>query len=83
MANGTQAATKFSILQPIMQYGFAGMSAALLGVVVWMVHTRDTQFSELLTVQAESSQVIAANTEAINELARVVESKWCPARSGD
>ncbi len=50
------------ILQPVIQYGFLGFSAVLLGVVIWLIR-------RLLCVIAASTRIIAANTEAINDLA--------------
>jgi len=50
-----------SIMQPIIQYGFAGFSAVLLGVLIWMI-------KNLLIVLKDSSQVIINNTKAIHTL---------------
>ena len=65
MSNGN----KLTILQPIMQYGFAGMCAALLGIVVWMVDRGDCRFDTILEMQRETNQVIERNTAAIATLA--------------
>jgi hypothetical protein len=46
------------ILNPIIQYGFAGMCAVLLGILVWLI-------SKLLAILDKTNEVIAANTEAI------------------
>lgn len=64
--------TKASILQPIIQYGFAGMCAALLGIVVWMVDRSDQRFDKVLEMQKETNQVIERNTAAIANLADAV-----------
>ncbi|OHB56126.1 MAG: hypothetical protein A2Y07_01245 [Planctomycetes bacterium GWF2_50_10] len=47
-----------SIMQPIIQYGFAGMCGILLGILVWLI-------SKLLAILEKTNSVIAANTEAI------------------
>ncbi|MEE9185257.1 MAG: hypothetical protein V3U39_12400 [Acidimicrobiia bacterium] len=60
---------KSTILQPIMQYGFAGMSAVLLGILVWMVDRSDERFDKVLEMQTATNQVIERNTAAIATLA--------------
>jgi hypothetical protein len=55
-----------------MQYGFAGMTAALLGIVVWMVDRGDCKFEQMLQSQRETNQVIERNTAAIEALKDVV-----------
>jgi hypothetical protein len=45
-------------MQPIIQYGFAGMCVVLLGILVWLI-------SKLLAILEKTNQVIAANTDAI------------------
>ena len=47
-----------SIMQPIIQYGFAGMCVVLLGILVWLI-------SKLLAILEKTNAVIAANTDAI------------------
>ena len=54
------------ILEPVVQYGFLGFSAALLGVVVWLVQ-------KLLAVLDKTNKVIAANTEAIRSLGKMTD----------
>ena len=49
------------IVLPIVQYGFLGMSAVLLCIVVWLI-------SKLLGVLKDTGRVIAANTEAVRDL---------------
>jgi len=49
------------VLQPIVQYGFLGFSAALLALVVWLIR-------KLLDVLEANGRIIAANTEAIRDL---------------
>lgn len=78
MANNTTK-TGLSILQPIMQYGFAGMSAVLLGILVWTMHRTDQRFDQVLEMQRETNQVIERNTQvtertitAIQDLSRLV-----------
>ena len=73
MANSNAA--KFSILQPMMQYGFAGMCAVLLGILVWTMNRNDQRFDKVLEMQKETNLVIERNTAAIADLARVVHDK--------
>jgi hypothetical protein len=47
-----------SIFSPVIQYGFAGMCAILLAILVWLIN-------KLLTILDKTNDVIAANTEAI------------------
>ena len=49
------------ITQPIVQYGFLGFSAVLLGVVIWLIR-------RLLDVLGANNRIIEANTEAIRDL---------------
>jgi len=48
-------------IEPLVQYGFVGMSALLLGIVVWLIR-------RLLSVLDQTNKVISANTEAIHEI---------------
>ena len=48
-------------LQPVVQYGFLGFSAVLLGVVIWLIR-------RLLGVLEATNRIIAANTEAIKDV---------------
>jgi hypothetical protein len=50
------------ITQPIVQYGFLGFSAVLLAVVIWLIR-------RLLELLDANNRIIAANTEAIRDLA--------------
>ncbi|MBI5725254.1 MAG: hypothetical protein HZA50_14945 [Planctomycetes bacterium] len=49
------------IMQPIVQYGFLGFSAVLLGIVVWLIR-------RLLELLDANNRIIAANTDAIRDL---------------
>jgi hypothetical protein len=49
------------LLSPIIQYGFLGFSAVLLGIIVWLI----TQLLDLLT---KTNAIIQANTGAITDL---------------
>lgn len=49
------------LVQPVVQYGFLGFSAVLLGIVVWLIKC-------LLGVLDATNKIIAANTEAIREV---------------
>ena len=46
------------MLQPVVQYGFLGFAAVLLGIVVWLVRC-------LLAVLRETNRIIEANTQVI------------------
>lgn len=50
-----------SLLQPIVQYGFAGMCAILLGILIWMIR-------RVLDAFKSNGEIITANTNAINTL---------------
>ncbi len=50
------------ITQPIVQYGFLGFSAVLLGLVIWLIQ-------KLLGVLDANNRIISANTEAVRDLA--------------
>lgn len=49
------------ILHPVMQFGFAGFCGVLIGVIVWMI-------KRLLGVLEKNSEVISANTNAIQRV---------------
>ena len=53
------------IMQPIVQYGFLGFSAVLLGIVVWLI-------KRLLKVLEGNTRIIAAATEASKEQTRMI-----------
>jgi len=46
-------------LTPIVQYGFAGFCAVLIGIIVWLI-------SKLLDVLRQTNETIAKNTDAVN-----------------
>ena len=46
---------------PVIQYGFAGVTAVLLGIIVWMIR-------QLLAVLSRNSAVISENSEAFRTL---------------
>jgi hypothetical protein len=52
-----------TIMAPIIQWGFAGLSGILLGILVWLIR-------ELLGVLKETNMVIATNTHTIQEVER-------------
>ena len=52
------------MIQPVIQYGFLGFSAVLLGVVIWLIR-------KLLGVLEANNQIITANTEAIRDLSQM------------
>jgi len=49
------------LFTPFIQYGFAGMSMLLVGVIVWLI-------GRLLKLLDETNKIIAANTEAIHDV---------------
>lgn len=52
------------ILEPVIQYGFLGFSMVLLALVIWLI-------KQLLCVIRQNNAIIAANTEAIRDLANM------------
>jgi len=54
------------ITQPIVQYGFVGFCAVLLGIVVWLIQ-------RLLGVLDANNRIIAGNTEAIRAQAKMTQ----------
>ena len=63
---------RLALLQPVIQYGFAGMSVILLAIIVWLVDRSDNY---MYNIQKETNQVIERNTAAIQELGRIVHDK--------
>lgn len=55
------------IMLPILQYGFAGFSLVLLGLLVWLVR-------QLIILQKHDTEVIAGNTQVVSGLTKAVES---------
>jgi len=53
------------LLQPLAQFGFAGFSAVLLGMVIWLTR-------RLLEALDRNSNVIAQNTAALQTLTSTV-----------
>ena len=53
-----------TVMGPVIQYGFAGFSVILLGILIWLIR-------ELLFILRTNNKVIAKNTEAINNVAKV------------
>lgn len=47
-----------SLLSPVIQYGFAGMTVIMTGVVVWLIRN-------LLMVLKDNGKIIEQNTSAI------------------
>jgi hypothetical protein len=46
------------LMDPILQYGFAGMCAVLLMILVWLIRN-------LIKLLEKTNQIISANTQAI------------------
>ncbi len=57
------------IMSPLMQFGFAGLSASLLGVLIWLVKSFISAMKchndALVKVTRETTNEIAKNTAAI------------------
>ena len=49
---------KSILMDPILQYGFAGMCAVLLVIIVWLIWN-------LMKLLEKTNQIISANTQAI------------------
>jgi hypothetical protein len=58
-----------AILQPLIQYGFAGVSAVLFGFVFWLS-------KNMLSILKENTQIIAQNTHAIQQLQGVSDHSF-------
>lgn len=59
------------LLSPLIQMGFAGFSAVLLAIIVWLMRNifKANERNQNLLVQTQ--EVIQANTDAIRELAEL------------
>lgn len=68
-----------NIMEPIFQYGFAGMCTILLGIIVWLIKvltkTMEGQSTRLVDLQKKTNQVIDRNSSAIDKLTQVVHDK--------
>ncbi len=51
------------VLEPFIQWGFAGFAFILIGVIVWLVRN-------LLSVLERVAEVVERNTQVIGQLAR-------------
>ena len=51
-----------SVMTPVIQFGFAGLSLILIAIIVWLIR-------QLLTLLGETNKIIAANTAAISGIA--------------
>lgn len=56
-----------SIMNPLIQWGFAGLCIILLGILVWLIR-------QLLEVLKENNRVIAMNTQAIGKVGITADS---------
>ena len=61
-------------LQPLVQYGFLGFSAVLLGVVIWLI-------KRLLIVISAMNTVVSENTAAMKLLTATVSDLMVLTRS--
>jgi hypothetical protein len=50
-----------ALMNPIIQYGFAGMSAVLIAIIVWLMN-------RLMKLLEETNQVIINNTNTIRDV---------------
>lgn len=48
-------------MNPVIQYGFAGLCIILLVILVWLI-------KELFSILKDTNKIIAANTEAIKSV---------------
>ena len=63
-----------NILTPTLQYGFAGFSLILVGIIVWLI-------KRLLGVLEANNQIIADNTTAIRDIATTTSDEMKLVRS--
>lgn len=56
-----------SIMNPLIQWGFAGLCLILLGILVWLIR-------QLLEVLKENNRVISMNTDAIGKVGVTAEN---------
>jgi hypothetical protein len=61
LAEVTQNAGQHELWAPVIQYGFAGTTMVLIGVIVWIVN-------KLISVLERTNTVIESNTLAIREV---------------
>lgn len=54
-------------LEPIVQYGFLGLSAILLGIIVWLIRRLLVLLEQTNSIIAQNTQAIAKNSSAIDE----------------
>ena len=68
-----------TIAAPIIQYGFAGLCAVLLAILVWLVKTFAQVVKDLHNQSVELTQtttsVVKENTEAIREVKSVEDQQ--------
>jgi hypothetical protein len=80
LATGTGTETVSILLNPIIQYGFAGFCAILLGMEVWHVKTLIRVITEHNQLVISSNAVIAKNTETIAQVLQSVADMALEAR---
>jgi len=51
-----------------MQFGFAGFSFVLVGVIVWLIR-------KLLTILQQTNEIISANTNAICQVGKMTQEQ--------
>ena len=56
------------LMNPVVQYGFAGFAVVLLGIIVWLMTSVMTLQKDVMALQKDTIQVIDRNTGAINEM---------------
>lgn len=57
-----------TLLTPIVQYGFAGLSAVLLAMLAWCIST-------IIGLQRETTRTVAANTEMISGVLKEITAQ--------
>ncbi len=69
------------VLQPMVQYGFLGFAAVLLGIVIWMIRQQNFDRKELIALLRDNQSVIAENTTSNHALVEMVTDELKLTRS--
>jgi len=56
-----------SIFEPIVQYGFAGMAAVQLGVIVWMHSRTAAQYDKSVEAQIKLAEALQSLSESTKD----------------
>lgn len=71
-ANGLSG--RLAIWRPMIQFGFAGFCALLLGMQIWLLKRDDQRFEQLLQIQRENHQMQRETNRTIERLSRAIEN---------